>query len=457
MDGCAQIQHSEMNAYEESEGLRIDSAAPCRLTGLQYSPLPDESTFSALMRLAWLNVFDRRELADYCIGPGRAVPHFAEFRSLKWVQSDLIFRSLGWTLPNSIEPRIHAKFSNEAELSWNFHNLKFCPLCMEGLYHAIWFQLRNLQRCPLHDCRLVETCMSCGARSPAYEFESQIFDNAYRCATCGKPFSGAPPDVEAHEVLRGGMAQVEKSFAEYHAWLERVDLKAYHRHWPEKPASGWDRWCCVKSIQEHYLHRISVMPSEIAPPARNDLIALCWKTRMFVDDRFDCRNSSVYENGDEMELVLNVFLRCLLPWAFSGVSDTEQEAIRARFDGNEPIYPQDFDAKQLAYLIVEGSHRWFFGPRKGQLGRMKSWCNRVPKVAYCAYLYGVYAGIYHSLKKMQRRGQIAWAPYGFYRVSDYLIAMCSVSREEHSGRIIFPEVPGMPLLLKFGQEGKANL
>lgn len=430
----------------------VGPGVPCRLTGLRYTPLTDESTFSALMRFAWFNAFNRREVADYCIGPGKAVPNFANFDTPKWLRSEVLIRSIGWNLPNSVELLIHRKFRTMLGRVFTVNRLKFCPLCMEGLYHTTWFQLENLQCCPVHNCGLLATCMSCGAPSPPYSFAREVFDNPYFCTTCKKPFCGAHPSIDAHELIRREEVSFEHAFADYRAWLERLDMELFFLLWPEHECYGWHEWCDINSIQAHFLNLVSEIPQEIAPHPRSDLIELYWRTHMYRDDPFDCRGSSIYENGDEMNLVLRVFLRCILPWAFSGVSTAEQNKIKERYLDDESTNPQCYDEKQLAYLIVECSHRWGFGPRMGQLGGMKSWCNRVPKVAYCAYLYGLYAGIYHSLRRERRRGATTWAHRGKFRVSDYLIAMCSIGREVHSGRIIFPEVPGMPMLLQFGRD-----
>lgn len=427
-----------------------DLRGRCRLTGLGYFPLRDESTFSSLMRLGWLNIFNRREIADYCIGPEMAVPNFANFTPPKWLRSEQALRSLGWTLPNNLEQRIHKQFASEYYVAWNFHRLKFCPLCMEGLYHAVWFQLRRLQRCPVHDCQLVEICMSCGAQSPSYSFDSSVFNTPYLCSNCCNPFSGAPPSIDAHEVIRETSSLFENAFVDYRAWLERVDLKRYYRLWPERDGNGWSGWCDVGSIKEHYFNYVSEMPSEIAPISRSDLVVLGWRTRMFDDDESDYRGSSIYDNGDEMIRVLQVFLRYMKPWVFEGISEDKQQSIRDQYHESASINPQNFDVRQLTYLIVEHSHNWYFGPRKGQLGRMCSWRNRIPKVAYCAYLYGIYSGIYHSLHKLRRCGATTWLPTNWFCIDDYLIAICTVSSDGvHSGRIVFPEVTGMPMLLRF--------
>ncbi len=442
-----------MKAIDSIAGSGAVSLEPCRLTGLRYYPLPYESTFSALMRLAWLNAFSRRDLADYCIGYKKNIPYYADFRFPKWVRSELIFRSLGWKLPNDLELVIAVKFSGLLTSIWNFYRLKFCPICMEGMYHSYWFQLHNLQRCPVHDCQLMATCMYCGSQTPPYNFYLKSFNNPYLCAACGKPFCGASPSVDAHEVIRESARLLEEAFHDYRVWLQRFDTESLFRIWPENESYEWSSWCDLKSIRAHYIHQVSELPLEAAPIIRGDLIVLRWNTRMFDHNRVLNRNGSTYDNGHEMRKVLRVFLHHIESWVFKDVAATDLEIIKNRYRAQNQINPLDYEAKQLAYLIVESSHTWSFGPRKGVLGDMESWNNRIPKIAYCAYLYGIYAGIYHSLNCKRRRGETSWKPSTWFRISDHLIAICDVSEEGmHSGRVIFPEIPGMPILMRFGRE-----
>lgn len=267
-----------------------------------------------------------------------------------------------------------------------------------------------------------------------------------------KPFCGAPLNVEAHEVIRENTGLLEEVFLDYRVWLQRFDPESLFRIWPEDESYEWSNWCRVQSIRAHYIHQISEMPSEIAPIPRSDLMVLRWKTRMFDHNRALKRECSIYDNGHEMRKVLRVFLRHIEPWVFNDVAAADLQIIKDRYRNQNQTNPLDYEAKQLAYLIVESSHKWSFGPRKGTLGSMESWNNRIPKIAYCAYLYGIYAGIYHSLSCKRRRGKTSWKPSSWFRISDHLIAMCDVSREGmHSGRVIFPEIPGMPILMRFGR------
>jgi hypothetical protein len=422
-----------------------------QVTGLRFSPLPSESSFSALTRLGWMNSFSRRDLADYIIGEDKQIPLNVEFISPKWLKTDLMSRLLGWRLPSDLEREIAYKFDTNLRALWEFRNLKFCPVCLEGLYHSYWFQLIEQKYCPLHHCELLVQCVYCGEISPSYAFQTSVFNNPYICCACKLPFCGATPNVDAHEDMRNYRI-IGSVFYDHDRWLNRYDHKKFNRLFPNEEFHGWSRWCDTQSIRTHFVNQTSEMPHEIAPIFRNDLIVLEWRIRMF-DWKHEYRRRSLkLYNCRELRCVLFMFLRHIKEWAFESVSAEMQMEIRKKFHIDKRLNPHEYDLKQLSYLIVECFNNWIAVGEKSDLYPMDSWNNRIPRVAYCAYLYGFYAGIYHHLWRIRYKGQRMLESISSLCVSEYLIAICDVSGiGEHSGRVIFPEVPGMPILLKSGR------
>lgn len=434
---------------------RVDNTQIGRITGSRYSPLPHESTYSALTRLAWLNAFSLSDLVQYCIGPKRGLPWNCNMAYPRWIKSELVYKSIGWTLPSGLEREIYSKFENRSLGIFSFFVIKYCPICLQSLYHSYWFQLDSLQRCPIHHCRLVTTCMHCGGDSPKYYFTREVFNHPYLCRFCGKTFFGAPLEIELHLELRNNVSSLKAIFRDYRRWLDRFDREKLASLWPEHEMPNWSHWCDVRRTRIHYINQISKMPLEIAPNPRKDLTVLRWRTRMLDDKKGICRNSLIYYNRGDMLKVLSVFLRHIEPWVFMNVSDEDRRIIETKFLDEDNHDPQKYDPKLLAYLLVSHTHCWEFGPRKGMIGSMDDWCNRVPKVAYCAYLYSFYAGLYHKFYRVRRR-QEATEDYNFsIRAIDYSIVLSEVSDDGvHSGRTIFPTIDGLPILLRFGSRGK---
>lgn len=428
-----------------------DNAEAYHLTGFRYSPLPYESTYSALMRLAWLNAFNLRDLIHYCIGLKRSAPWNRDMGFPRWIKTELLYQSTGWVLPSAIEREIDIKFERRFYSLFSYSTLKYCPICLQSLYHSFWFQLDNLHRCPIHHCSLKKVCMHCGSESPPYRFEREVFDHPYLCRFCGNTFFGAPLEIELHLEMRNNIALLQAAFRDYHLWLERFDPEKLVSLWPDDEMPDWSDWCDVSGIRLHYINQISKMPLEIAPNPRKDLTVLCWKIRMLDNGKWIRRNRLVYQNRGDMLRTLKVFLRHIKAWVFINVSDEEQRSIESRFIKEDFHDPQTYDPKHLAYLLVAHTHKWGFGPRKGELGFMDDWCNRVPKVAYCAYLYSIYAGLYHKLHRLRRRQGVARDHHLCFIVENYSIILSDVSDEGvHFGRTIFPTIDGLPILLRFG-------
>ncbi|KAI5913849.1 hypothetical protein [Thauera sp. 2A1] len=258
-------------------------------------------------------------------------------------------------------------------------------------------------------------------------------------------------EIELHLEMRNNIALLQAAFRDYHLWLERFDPEKLASLWPDDEMPDWSNWCDVSGIRLHYINQISKMPLEIAPNPRKDLTVLCWKIRMLDNGKWIRRNRLVYQNRGDMLKTLNVFLRHIKPWVFINVSDEEQRSIESRFIKEDFHDPQAYDPKHLAYLLVAHTLQWGFGPRKGELGFMDDWCNRVPKVAYCAYLYSIYAGLYHKLRRLRRRQEVARHHHLCFIVENYSIILSDVSDEGvHFGRTIFPTIDGLPILLRFG-------
>lgn len=189
-----------------------------RWTGVHWHPLPSESIFSVLLRLKALNG----------LGPGQLL------NSLKWNDSapgakDLyrvaarvnranVKAILGWDW-RPAEQDLSGHIGYLHDFLWA-PRLRYCPICMQEGFHAVWFQLAALRLCPLHGCRIEECCMVCGAPMGPYLASHALFRHAYRCAICRSPFFGAPFLQEAYRDLRQHVEAVDRAFAPFHRWMQ---------------------------------------------------------------------------------------------------------------------------------------------------------------------------------------------------------------------------------------------
>ena len=62
--------------------------------------------------------------------------------------------------------------------------LRFCPQCLEFMYHTIVFQIVWIEICPLHGQRLLQECRNCGGIIDTHLFK-RTFEYPFSCNRCG--------------------------------------------------------------------------------------------------------------------------------------------------------------------------------------------------------------------------------------------------------------------------------
>lgn len=235
---------------------------------------------------------------------------------------------------------------------------------------------------------------------------------------------------------------------EYESWLEKFDNGAFIRAWVQYSQSEWQKWCRIDEIVSHLVQGIEPMPKEIAPCPYSDLITLSWRIQMR-DTSLDYQpSSSLYENGEELESVVCLVLQKLKRWIWGSEKEDEFQSLEQKFDCLEwPINPQQWSAQELAYFILKGTHSWGFGPRRGIFWPLRSWQSRIPRVAFGAYLFGLYAGLYHAISSAKRKGIKSWNRLERFQIKDYLLLRNEITPSGlHMGTVMFPKVHGLPIL-----------
>lgn len=91
-------------------------------------------------------------------------------------------------------------------------NLRYCPICLAAGYHSTLFQIRQVERCPLHAIRLQESCQWCQAKVP-YRLPRGR-NPAYGCE-CGHEFATLAPESDAlgHERVGRAMRELALTLA----------------------------------------------------------------------------------------------------------------------------------------------------------------------------------------------------------------------------------------------------
>lgn len=102
--------------------------------------------------------------------------------------------------------------------------VKLCPICIESAYHSYLYQIDGLHLCPIHNCKLIGRCMTCGAPlSESVKVRTGSLE-VYQCYVCGEPLSGTPASPEARLHLSSMRESIVIRLSPYIAWFAGVEL-----------------------------------------------------------------------------------------------------------------------------------------------------------------------------------------------------------------------------------------
>jgi hypothetical protein len=186
-------------------------------TGADQAPLKSESSFGVLLRLSAFNHLGR-SLARRLFARNKSSRAGFGFYRTGWIDDHFLNAQLGWRWqsPESalVLPLIHLQ-----EVLWA-PVVRYCPLCMQGGFHAIWFQLSALQVCPFHGCPLKDRCCVCGIPLGQYGSAGELFERPLHCNHCQSPFAGAPVGLSDSLDIWQIREAIDASFDPYAQWLE---------------------------------------------------------------------------------------------------------------------------------------------------------------------------------------------------------------------------------------------
>lgn len=424
-----------------------------RLAGSKFSPLDGESSFGALLRIAWYNELQRTVLWKMLTGKGGAGSENSFLRP-KWINTEIFFQNTGWYLPQAEENKISLVLGDYTEL-WFSPTLRICPICFEFGYHSIWFQLNSLRYCPIHACEVQKVCLSCGHRLPAYRFGHELFDTPFCCYSCGAPLSGAPLSLWLGAENNEISASQEKAFAPYVCWLSRFDSEELRLTCLE-PAQR-DPYCEFRSgwLETALAERYNPLPPDCSVPLYYSHAILRWKIQM---QKTQCSRVGSYESIDfgPLHKVLRTVVRRLEYWVFDKTGGNVPEEIQKRMRSELMFRVEaDLDPAIVAYMhfrdiyvsgssIDESDTRNNTYLRNLPNARWTFWESRLPRVAFRSVLFGAFAELYQGVVNARARDRsinfrLGFSPSGFVsRIGSTGLAQ---------GFIAFPEVRGMPISL----------
>ncbi|MQA37053.1 TniQ family protein [Rugamonas aquatica] len=188
-----------------------------RWAGADLIPLPFESTSSATLLFAWINVMTFKTMRQY-----------PELRKLMFNAGGFRVKDeAGFPIIDSRSVYPLEFGIPEVDRCWISSRFRYCPLCLEAGYHSVLFQILPLTCCPFHRVPLSDRCHCCDANTPDIR-DARIFIKPYCCDRCKNPLGGVIPSLETHTDFRSIFAQVQSALQPYSSWW--LAVKTAHRH-----------------------------------------------------------------------------------------------------------------------------------------------------------------------------------------------------------------------------------
>jgi hypothetical protein len=259
-----------------------------------------------------------------------------------------VHAKLGWTWqpPETalVLPLIHLQ-----DVLWA-PGVRYCPLCMQGGFHAIWFQLAALQVCPFHGCRLTDRCCACGAPMGQYGLTRELFDQPLHCSRCRLPFVGAPVEISDHLDIWHLCDAIDASFNPYARWLELARDRLICLD--EAAAQGGQQGLSphVARMLQSAVHDMAPYPQGCESRESRAVRYITWRLAgtdaRAVPFPSRCRYLSAGRALDVYRTTLRMLLRSI------GVRSRATPALRLEFEGDRSTDLGEWSAAQLGLILL---------------------------------------------------------------------------------------------------------
>jgi len=421
--------------------------------GLDLVPLPFESGQSYLSRFAWQQGYNHLEVR------GRIQRAFAMATEGKSIHAahpigQLLYIT-GWQ-PTDDSEGTFEWCKTHSVLNQYSSDFRYCPICLEGLYHSYLFQWTELKTCPIHQCQLVTSCSSCGAhiRGVGYTIGAAY----YRCNFCNLALAGVELSLGLHIELRESSKLFDDRFSiifqQFEARFDNAGIFHQFRSgdWDLTMTRSFD-WCRpeLPLRAAHSMQHISSQTSlEI-----EGITLLRWNQR--------------WSNTGEMKLslrdlkpgnfrgVYQATLRRLRQFAFGTVQAQHlEEALMQKLISDRRILQSEWEPTKLAFVLFRYGAEFYTWPNAAasELNKIQGIFtglsmvthSRRLRLAQRAWMLTIFAMIlsYLYIETNWRDGRFvaatgfpkAWAPF----TSD-----ASSADKKSWGEAWFPTVPGLSL------------
>lgn len=439
----------------------MNNIAP-RWTGMDLVPLPHESSVSVLLRFGWRNALDATILKNNL--DGRKINKKGQsFLVLKWLERNNFSLTAGWNVPSPDEMFALKSFEGVSDIFLS-PILRICPVCIECGYHSYWYQVLDLQVCPLHNCKLMDECLSCGKLLSDYRFCKELFSRPYLCANCKKPISGAPLSLECHLDFRINSQLIETRFEPIANWLLRSEQpRAIVRNLKKQYGSltRFAHWCEPVTFAREILSTLNTDKYFEIKSENNFVTALSWKVRMCTTRTTPLRKR--YTGIARRRLTKSVYFAtlCMLKnWIIHDPQfgfDSIDRILEIDQNGNVDIsaWRSELLAVHLMRAILES-----YNPvslRETPIvvafrfdhiseASLYTFEGREPRLAWRAIFLGYFAILYWTINRAKQQGHVLELRKLRTSIDTSVAKVLFVEPENVLGGVVlFPTIPGMPL------------
>lgn len=425
--------------------------------------LPSESFVSSLWRFAWRNGLNANTLLPYC-SEDKYQKEAADNEYWRY-DHERFAQASGWNVDDAEAVLLRSSHKEDRPFWWS-RTMRYCPICLEHLYHSYWHQCEFLTHCPFDGAPLLDRCYECNSSLPAYGFHRKLLNKPYTCPTCRGPLSGIRPRIEARVAMQERSGGLAKDVSNIEHWWQALTpsrqeiegLMAPHR-WNTfeaslRPASTLRQWV------------VDAAPVCTWPPISTRtiprLVVLEWKVRLRPPDPLAwvwAKRKSRYERLSMARQVYRTTLR-RLESAISAVSPyTEAEYRRYLILPAKDVlaHPGRCNLHLLAMIVLRMTYESFFSifegtPDQARLNESivdfpygNEFAERV-RICWRAQFIAEYASIYWVLV-LARSGRRGVYSYHNKSVALYTadVDFDAKNGDLATGKVGFPAVDGLQL------------
>lgn len=204
-----------------------------------------EGPYTRAAKLAILNVLSANDLCQTLFGKpvlqSRAVPlHGRSLLAGAWLQRGSSVCVLAEPIAEHAMDRICGHWATRIASD---ERLRYCPRCMDNGFQSVVYQIDGIERCPLHGEPLLDTCVHCGAPTPAYAVTNESMSHPLRCPRCAQFYSAAW--TPSHPISFWKAPKNDGPIASIYTWLKRLSIARIE--WPE--LAMWEPDPCSTSAR----------------------------------------------------------------------------------------------------------------------------------------------------------------------------------------------------------------